>query len=382
MKILLLNYEYPPLGGGAGVCTKYHAEGLAALGHNITVVTAWFKECKEIEETGLLKIIRLKSRRKFVHKSNPVEMLSWVIKTRKYFTKNLIDEKFDICLANFAIPGALAANYIRKKYKINYIIISHGQDVPWFFPKQLLIYHAIFYLIIKNLFANSLRNILLTQSMKNSVDKLTIKRNLSKNIIIQNGCDVNYFKADYSKKADDFRILFIGRLRNQKDPFTFLKTVKALVANKNRFSATIIGDGPLRKRIEKYINKNKLEEFVNLTGWVGKDKMLEYYRSSSLLVSTSLDEGMSIAILEALSCGLYVIATPASGNAEMISDNINGEITDFKDYSKLAARIESFYKTKFIRNYKIPEEFLCEFREKFSWANIVNEYDKLLKELF
>ena len=42
MNLLFLNYEYPPLGGGAGVCTKYEAEGLAKLGHKVVVLTTWF----------------------------------------------------------------------------------------------------------------------------------------------------------------------------------------------------------------------------------------------------------------------------------------------------------------------------------------------------
>lgn len=382
MKILLLNYEYPPLGGGAGVCSKYHAEGLADLGYEVTVITAWYKGHPEIEEISNLKIIRLKSKRKFIHKSDPVEMLSWVIKTRDYFLRNLSKEKFDVCLANFAIPGAMAADYIRRKFDIPYIIISHGQDVPWFFPRQLLLYHSVLYFKLRKLFRNSVKNMLLTQSMKNSVDKLVHKSQSSKNIIIPNGCNIDFFKPDITQKSKDFKIIFIGRLRQQKDPITFLKAVKILADRNLSFSAGIIGDGPMRKSIEKYIHKNKLEKFIKITGWIDKGKMLEQYQSSSLLVSTSLDEGMSIALLEALSSGLYVIATPASGNREMISEKINGEIVDFKDFSKIADRIEGFYNDRFKDNYRIPDLFMNEFREKFSWKNIVNEYDKLLKELF
>ena len=43
MELLILNYEYPPLGGGAGVVTKTIAEGLSAKGHKVTVVSTWFQ---------------------------------------------------------------------------------------------------------------------------------------------------------------------------------------------------------------------------------------------------------------------------------------------------------------------------------------------------
>jgi glycosyltransferase involved in cell wall biosynthesis len=78
MKLLILNYEYPPLGGGAGVITQIIAEGFAARGHNITVLTTWFSGEEEDSTRGNLRIIRLKSKRKVVYKSNPIEMLSWM----------------------------------------------------------------------------------------------------------------------------------------------------------------------------------------------------------------------------------------------------------------------------------------------------------------
>ena len=89
MKLLILNYEYPPLGGGAGVITQNIAEGLSKLGHEISVVTTWFQGEKEVEIVNdNLKIIRLKSKRKYLYRSNPREMLSW-ISYAKGFSKNI-----------------------------------------------------------------------------------------------------------------------------------------------------------------------------------------------------------------------------------------------------------------------------------------------------
>jgi len=98
MNLLVLNYEYPPLGGGAGVVTQNISERLALLGHKVTVVTTWFKTEKETEETGNLKIVRLKSKRIHTYKSSVPEMLSWIKESRKFLQDYCRKEKFDLCL--------------------------------------------------------------------------------------------------------------------------------------------------------------------------------------------------------------------------------------------------------------------------------------------
>ena len=98
MNILILNYEYPPLGGGAGVVSQYHAEGLSRTNHKVTVLTAWFEGEKEIEDIGNLKIIKLKSKRRFTYKSTPDEWLSWIRKSKQFLNKYLKENNIRILL--------------------------------------------------------------------------------------------------------------------------------------------------------------------------------------------------------------------------------------------------------------------------------------------
>jgi glycosyltransferase involved in cell wall biosynthesis len=79
MRILLINYEFPPLGGGAGNATKNVAKELTVLGHEVLVLTTWFEGLPENSFTDNYRIIRIKSRRKRVDRSNPIEMLSFII---------------------------------------------------------------------------------------------------------------------------------------------------------------------------------------------------------------------------------------------------------------------------------------------------------------
>ncbi len=381
MKILMLNYEYPPLGGGAGVCTKFEAEGLAAKGHQVVVVTTWFKGEKEIEQSGNLKIVRLKSKRKHTYVSNPVEMISWVKKAKNYSDTAIRAQEFDICVANFAIPGGIVGKYIKTTKKIPYIIISHGQDIPFFFPKQMLKYHLITYFWIKNIVKHATKLVLLSKEMKVNADKFVGKQKTIKNVIIPNGCKTDVFKPRNELKSHKFKIIFVGRLVDQKDPFVFLKAINLLKNKEIDFFVHILGNGPLREKMQAYVEKNQLNKKVYFKGWVTKDKMIEEYQSANLQVISSKDEAMSIAALESLSCGLYVISTPVSGNSELIKKGINGDFIDFGNPEQLAKKIEFFYHEKFKNNYRVDSKFLAEFRTKYNWERIVEQYEKLFEEI-
>lgn len=380
MNLLFLNYEYPPLGGGAGRITQQHAEGLAKLGHSVMVVTTWFEGEDEKQSIGNLTIIRVKALRKLVHASNPVEMLSWIKKSKIFLQDYLQNNHFDICIANFAIPGGVVASYLKRKFNLPYIIVSHGQDIPWFVPKQLLFYHLVCYFWLKNIFRHSLVNVIQTKKMKKDLDNF-IRNKIEKNIIIPNGCDVQTFKPDEQQKSSVFKILFVGRLVEQKDPFTFLKAIKLYSETNSNFMVHVLGDGPLRRKMEQFVSQNHLKDNVKFLGWLSKEQMIEEYKSAHLQIAPSLGEGMSIALLESLTCGVYAIATPASGNSTLIEENVNGEIIKFGDHQEMANRIEQFYTNKFLTNYAIPKNFLHQFQREHAWDKIVNEYEKMLRTL-
>jgi len=381
LRILILNYEYPPLGGGAGVCTQYEAAGLAKLGNHVTVLSTWYKGFPELETIGSLEIIRIKSKRKFTYKSNPLEMISWVLKTKQYIKKNKQSFKFDACLANFIIPGGIVGKWIKQTFKIPLIIISHGQDIPFFFPKQMLKYHIVTYFWLRSIVKDANKLVLLTDLIKQNADKYLGTKNRSKNIIIPNGCDIEKFKPDYSKKSLRFMIIFAGRLVSQKDPMTFLKAIKILKDKISDFRVDILGDGPLRKKMEQFVNRNNLNKYISFSGWVNKEVMIEVYQTANLQVMTSMDEAMSIAALESLATGQYIISTPVSGNTELIKENVNGNFVGFGNYLEIANKILDYYNTKYVYNYKVPEHFLNEFRAKYNWDNIALQYYNCIKKL-
>jgi glycosyltransferase involved in cell wall biosynthesis len=380
MRVLILNYEYPPLGGGAGIVTRHIAERLADTGHIVHVVTTWFPGESEVSVEGNLSIIRLHSARKKTYKSNPLEMLSWIKYAMRYFRQMNNEPSFDICLANFTIPGGWVARYLWRKWELPYVILSHGHDIPWFAPKQMFFWHLLCFKIIKNILLESKYNVLLTQELKNMADTFIGAKLSYKNKVIPNGLLVEHCRTGFDTPDKPMHILFVGRMVEQKDPLSFLKACKSLNDMNLNLHFTMIGDGPLKEDIEKMTLKWGIKN-IDILGKVSHYKVLEVYESAHVLVLPSREEAMSMVLLEAVSRGLYTITTPSGGSKQIITPGVNGEIIEYDNVSQIVEAVNKFYYTKYLTGYQYPEYIVNELYSKYNWNTVVEKYLELFKAI-
>lgn len=380
MKILVLNYEYPPLGGGAGNITRQISQNLVKNGHKVLIVTTWFEGLPEHENVAELpEIIRLKSKRKYLHSSSPAEMYSWMKETKRFLPEYLTNNKFDICFANFSIPGGLVAKSIKKKFGIPYCLLSHGHDIPWYFKKQMFFYHLLTYFKIKSVCRESSYNFIQTLYMKKNIDRFLGKMRAEKNVIIRNGVVPSGIVTGKREKQP-FTLLFVGRFVKQKDPITLLKAIRKLGRMDIPFRLFLIGDGPMRKKMERFVKKNDLGN-VNFTGWIPPEEVVNYYQSAHTIITPSLAEGMSIANMEALAAGVFLIATPVSGNKEMLSCFKNGVLIDQGNYNEIANQLQKFYFEQYLPGTLRAQNTAEEFQKQNSWELITKKYEEKFQSI-
>lgn len=378
MNIIILNYEYPPLGGGAGIVTQQLAERLAALGNKVVVLTTWFSGEPEFNIDGNLTIIRLRSKRKYTYQSNPSEMLSWIFKAKNYINHFSDDFNFDICLANFTLPGGEVALYLKRKKNIPFVVLSHGHDIPWFHPRQMFFWHILFYFKIKQILKASSANVLLTDSMKINADKFIGKLYSAKNKIIPNGLEFLHFRKGFNINDKTIVALFVGRLVDQKSPLMVVKAFELLQKSNCPIELKIIGDGKLKSEIENYIFHNQIQN-IKILGRISQSEVFMEMQQAHLLIAPSKAEAMSLSVLEAVSCGMYVIATELSGNKELILDGFNGNFV--KDEKDIAEKINLFYKEKFSLNYTYPDDLFVYLDQKYAWTKSVKAYQSVFEDI-
>lgn len=134
-------------------------------------------------------------------------------------------------------------------------------------------------------------------------------------------------------------ILSVGRLAEQK---TFDRAVEAANVLRNdgeKFKWIIIGEGPERNRIQKLIDKYKLNDYVILHGY--ESNPFPYFRKADLYVQTSKAEGYCTTITEATVLGKAVVTTDVTGVYEQLSNGKGGTIVH-KDYNEVASAIKEF----------------------------------------
>ena len=380
LNILILNYEYPPLGGGAGIVSQHLANEFVTKGHSLTVLTTWFAGEPEYYSENNLKIIRLRSKRKLTYQSDPFEMYDWIKKTKKYALQHFNHKQFDICLANFTLPGGAVAYFLRQKINLPYIIVSHGHDIPWFSPRQMFFWHLIFFPYIRFLMQKSAFNVVLTKQLKINADLFIGNKIAIKNKIIPNGVLPFTLRNGFNANDKIIKALFVGRLVDQKDPISVLKALKQLQQSNIPIHLKIIGDGELKNEIEEFISKNNLKN-IELLGKISQSSVIDEYSKAHILLAPSREEAMSLSVLEGVSAGLYVFATKISGNKDIIIDKINGNFVEFNNVDSITRNVTNFYFEKFLTNYQYPTLMIEYLQKKYSWEMAANKYLNLFNEI-
>lgn len=161
----------------------------------------------------------------------------------------------------------------------------------------------------------------------------------SRMTLIRNGVDSEWFMPCATPRADanaPALIGFVGRLSQEKHPALFLRAAALVHARVPAARFAIIGDGPLRGELESLAARLRIADVVTFAGECGD--MPARYRSLDMLLSTSWHEGTPLAVLEAMACGLPVVATEVGGVPEIVVSGATGWLVAAGNEAEMAER--------------------------------------------
>lgn len=376
-KILILNYEFPPLGGGAGNATQNIAREFARMGHEVVVLTTWFVGTKEDEIADGYRVVRVRSKRARVDRSDVLEMLHFVYRAITD-GRDLVNEfKPDVTISFFAIPSGIVAWYFKKKFGVPYILSLRGGDVPGFLPKDLRYWHILSYPFTALVWKNA-RKIVANSDGLWVLAKKTAKRFDKEVEVIPNGVNIEEFAPSAQRNVSAFRVLFVGRLVRQKGVSFLLNAVaKALTEHpswRGVLFCDIVGDGPLRGDLEKLSDDLGIRDVVRFYGWASREELPALYQQANIFVLPSFDEGMPNVILEAIASGLPVIATDIKGNEELVEGGKNGFL--YREQEDLARLLVQMISDP--ARAATMGECSREKSKEYSWSSVARSYVNLL----
>ena len=363
--ILVLNYEFPPLGGGASPVSYEISKWYVELWYNVDVITMWYKDLPEFEVLDWMNIYRVKCLRTKKQVCYPWEQLTYIYswyKKAKELIKNW--KKYDICHTHFIIPTWVIAKKLKKEFWLDYIITAHWSDVLWHNPKFSLLYK-----ILKNPWKNIIKeakNVISPSNyLKTSIEKYYWKSN--KLVVIPNWIEKNKFKPLQKEKY----ILTVSRLQKGKGIQDLLEIAKDI--DLWEWKIKIVWTWPYEEELKKIVKKNNLSDKVEFVWWVDNrsEKMKELYWKASIFCQPSYFENASIVLLEAMQAWCCLIARNVWWNPETVNKKWL-----FNNLEDLKNKLEFF-----IKNEKELEKVQRENIEKvkkYEWKKIILEYNKYL----
>lgn len=366
-RVLILNYEYPPLGGGAANALSYLLREFAALDEmDYDLVTSSpdgrFEIVELADNASIHKMAVRKANR---HYWTQKEIIDYTFKASRYARRLLDGKSYALCHAFFAIPCGVMA--YRMRGRLPYIVSLRGSDVPGFNSRFNWMNAAL-----KPVFRQVLKGAAAVQANSEVLRNLAHQTSAGIQIdVIHNGVDCRQFTPmTRSFGARPLRLLSVCRLIGRKGTDDLIRALPAVKKGLGPVELTIAGEGNLKESLSALAASEGVAQDIKWLGVVDHDDLPAIYRGSDLFVLPSHFEGMSNALLEAMASGLPVVVTDTGGAIELIKGN--GLVVKAGDSIALARAI-----IEILGSHDGGIAFGARSREiagTFSWENVARQY--------
>jgi glycosyltransferase involved in cell wall biosynthesis len=275
------------------------------------------------------------------------------------------------------MPSGPAAYVLKKLYGIPYVIYLGGSDVPGIDRDRYGVIYDIITPFVKLIWRGSYETVAASRGLIDFAKKADSK---AKFTMIPNGVDLERFKPKKKKKTTKVKILFIGRLIRRKGLHYLIEALPKVLEKANKeIKVEVVGTGPERKNLDALARKLNVKDNIKYVGAIPYEKLHESYQGADVFVLPSTGEGMPCVVLEAMGCGLPIVASDVPGNEEIVVEGRNGFIFKPWDPDELADAL-----VKIINDDKLRQKMSAQSSElshKYSWASIAACYHRLYKSM-
>lgn len=317
MKVLMIIGQYHPVTGGAEKECQKLSGRLLKEGISVSVLT---QSCEGLPDYEVIDEIPVYRKMKGWHWFEITYMLSVLRFLLQYRKRYDIIQCFGLYL--FIAPALIMKYLFGKKVIARLECAGHYGD-----------FWRINQLRWRNLVMGSAKRLDNIIYISKDIQEELLANNFpaKKLVHITNSVNVDRFKPpDNHKDKRSKAICFVGRLEEQKGLDYLIRAMAIVKEKEHTAKLFVVGDGQMKSYLEALCEQLQLQNRVFLVG-VTKD-VLTYYQAAHVFVLPSISEGLPLSLLEALSCGLPVIATAIGGNREILDPHYAGEPIPVSQY--------------------------------------------------
>jgi len=379
MHILIIPSEHfitetQPLGG----IFQYHqAKSLNSVEHQIGVLSVGYITLRYIfnkykyEKEEKINDINIKRNYKqlyFPHRYMPFKFLknSYIKMADKLYCEYV--EEFrtpDIVHAHNFLYAGVVAEFLKEKYGIEYIVTEHSS----FFIRNRLSNDEI--KSIESVAKNALKVTAVSSSFK-SVLKEYIHSSID---LLPNIVDDFFFQEGFENKtSDNFIFLHIASLDKNKNQELLIRSFEKIAKLNDNIYLNIAGNGYMRSFLESLVKKLDIEKQVIFLGQLSQERVRDEMMKSNCFVLSSNFETFGVVLIEALACGLPLIATKCGGPEDIVNKE-NGILIDVDNQPQLEDAMITMYKnaSKYDKE-KLRSDAKERFGEKAFVENVMKYY--------
>jgi glycosyltransferase involved in cell wall biosynthesis len=372
VKLLFLNYEFPPVGGGAAQASLATAREFVTLGHRVDFLTISTEDAPSVEDLGGVRVHKVHAYRRGLHDVSMAGAMSFVAAAAWRLPRLAAEQDYDAYHYYFGLPTGLLTFVPGPHRERPYVVSLRGSDVPGYDPR-LDGFHRALLPLTRRIWRGAARVVANSEGLQQLAVAAVPTQAID---VIRNGVHLPEPESRADRREASVRILAVSRLIERKGVDTLLHAVAGLASP--AVTIDIAGDGPDRQALEDLARGLGLAGRVQFHWFTEREALADLYRRADVFALTSVAESCSMALLDAIAAGLPVVATQVGGNPELVEHGVNGLLARPGEASEFTAALDTLCRDR-TRRLQYGERGRARAIARHSWKSVAMEYEAVLQ---